>query len=107
MQKEQARLFVEHMAVQGGDLDAVGLHGLDHRIDLACEQNEVTGDGCRVEARGLEIDGDRRSHGTGQSHALIGDRLRARNAELIDATVVLPEVTHDAVDAAHVDIGGR
>src|SRR5712664_2169129 len=95
MQEEHARLFVEHVAVQGGDLDAVGLQGLDHRVDLRTEQDEVTGDGCRVETRGLEVDGNRRAHRARQRHTLIGYGLRARNAELIDAAAILPPVSHD------------
>ena len=84
----------------------LALQGLDHRIDLAGEQHEVAGDGCRVEAGGLEIDGDRRAHGAGQRHALIGDRLGARNTELVDAAVVLPLAPMMRSMPDRVNVGG-
>src|SRR4029453_10098867 len=89
MHEEEARLLGGHGTGQGGDLDAGGVQGLDHGIDLAGEQDEVAGDGRRVEARGLEVDGNRRTHGARQGHSLIGHRLGARNAELVDAAAIL------------------
>src|SRR5260370_1426893 len=58
VQEEHSRLFAEHVAVQGGDLDAAGLQGVNHRIDLLGLQHEIAGDGGGVEPRRLEVDGD-------------------------------------------------
>jgi hypothetical protein len=87
MNKERARLVVEHVVVNRGDLDAVVLQGLDERIDLARERHEVTGNGRLAVARRLKVDGDCRAHRAGNRHAVLLDAVRPRHAELIDAVV--------------------
>ena len=105
MHEEDARLFVEHVAVQGGDLDAVGLQGLDHRIDLLASSTKSPVMAAVSKPVGWKLMAIAAPIGARQGHALVGDRLGARNAELVDAAAILAEVSHDAVDADHVDVG--
>src|SRR5215469_11022246 len=46
MHENQPRLFIQHMIVNGRDLNGVGPERLNYRIDLGRAQNEVTVDGC-------------------------------------------------------------
>jgi hypothetical protein len=60
MEEEQPRLFVQHVAVDGGYVDAVCSQCSDHRIDLIAGENEIAGDSCLAAAGGLKTDGYRR-----------------------------------------------
>ena len=51
MHEEEARLFVQHMIMQGGHLDAVLAQRAQDRIDLGRRQYEVPGD-CSLAAAG-------------------------------------------------------
>src|ERR1700677_2451171 len=88
MNEERARLVVEHVVVNRGDLDAIVLQRLDERIDLARERHEVASNGRLAVARRLKIDGDRRAHRAGNRHAVLLDAVRARHAVLIDPVIV-------------------
>src|SRR5215469_5416786 len=61
MHEYQPWLFIQHMIVNGRDLDAVGPECLNDRIDLGRAQNEVTIDGCVI-AFELEIERCVHSH---------------------------------------------
>jgi hypothetical protein len=52
MDKKETGLFVEHVAVNGGHLNAVVMQGADQRIHFVGDYDEVTGD------RGLPISRD-------------------------------------------------
>jgi hypothetical protein len=59
--EERAGLVVEHVIVDGGDLDAVVPQGLDERIGFAGERHEIARDRCLAVAGRLKIDGDCRA----------------------------------------------
>jgi hypothetical protein len=63
MHEEHARLFGQHMAVEGRYFDAIGPQGLDYRIDFACRQYEVAGDGRPSAASWLEANSGRNAQG--------------------------------------------
>ena len=62
MHEEQPRLFVEHVAVDRRDIDAIGAQRPDHRIDFVARQYEVAGDRRLAAAGRLEVDGLRHPH---------------------------------------------
>ena len=86
---------------------------LDHRIDLVAGQHEVAGDGGLAAAGRLEVDRGRDAHRAGRRdlHPVLGDRVAARHAELIDAAIGLPFDADDLVELGGVEIdrgrGGR
>jgi hypothetical protein len=57
MHEEQARLFIQHVAVQGSDLDSIRAQRFNYGIDFASKQHEIASDGCLTISGGLEIDG--------------------------------------------------
>ncbi len=62
MQEEQPRLFVQHVAVDRGHLDAVRPQRPDHGIDLLAGKYEIAGNGGFAAAGGLEADRSRHAH---------------------------------------------
>jgi len=79
--EEEARLLGEHMAVQGGDLNAViGKRG-DDRIDFVGGENEIAGGGDLAGAGFLEINRLGDALRGGERGATVSDGLGARDSE--------------------------
>src|SRR5258705_10594562 len=106
VKEEQPWLFVQHVAVDGGNLDAVRSQCLDHRVHLVAGENEIPGDSCLAAADGLKADGYRHAHrpDRGHLHAIFGDRITARHGELIDTTVRLSVDADDLIKLCGVEI---
>src|SRR5262249_16034630 len=70
---------------------------------------EVAGDGRLAAAGRLEVDARRQSEWPRRSHgdAVHGDRIAARNAEGIDAAVILAFGADDRFELGGVEIDGR
>src|SRR6185437_2355987 len=56
--EEEVRRVIDHVAVKRSHFDAVLAQRFEHRVDLACEQHEVAGDGGLATASGLEVHRD-------------------------------------------------
>src|SRR5438046_8940783 len=56
MKEEQSRLFVQHVAMDGGHVDSACPQRLDHGIHLIARQNKVSGDSRLAAAGRLEVD---------------------------------------------------
>ena len=63
MEEEQPRLFVQHVAVDGGYVDIVRSQCSDHRVHLIAGEYEIPGDSCLAATGGLKTDGYRHAIG--------------------------------------------
>ena len=108
MKEEQPRLFVQHVAVDGGYVDAVRSQRSDHRIHLVAGENEISGDGCLAATGGLKTDGYRHAHRPHRAdlHAIFHDWITAWHGELIDAAVCLSFDADDLIKLCGVEIDG-
>src|SRR4051812_30910089 len=109
MKEEQPRLLVQHMAVNGGDVDAIRSQCPDHWIHLVAGENEISGDSCLAATGGLKADGYRHAHrpdGT-ELHTVFRHWIAARHGELIDAAVCLSFDADDLIELCGVEIAGR
>src|SRR5262249_57680851 len=110
MEEEQPRLLVEHMTMYRRHLDAVRAQRRDDGVHFVAGEHEIAGD------RGLAIAGrlkaDRRrepqwSDGS-HCHSVVGDRIAAWHAELIDAAIGLSFDADDLIELRGVGVyGGR
>jgi hypothetical protein len=75
--EEQARLVIEHVIVQGRNLDAIVAQNTQHRIDFIGGQDEIPGDRGLAAARRLEVDRFGRAHGVWHGQAGIAHRSGA------------------------------
>src|SRR6476660_5214340 len=113
MQEEQARLLVEHVAVQGRDLNAVGTQGADHWIDFWCCKDEVASDCSLSISCWLKVDtGGNPERASGvERHYALGDVVAPGNAKLIDAADGLTFDADNAIQLCcvetNVGAGGR
>jgi hypothetical protein len=98
MHEEEARRFIEHVAVKRRQADPSRTQRADDRIHLGGGHHEVSADRRPPAAGGLEVDRRGRSHRRRHFVAVLGDRLRAGDAELIDATVRFAGIAEDAVE---------
>src|SRR5215213_5347465 len=89
--------------MQRGHLNRTLAQGANDRVDLASQQHEVARNRRLALARGLEIDGRARAHGRWHLHAVLGNRLRARDAELVDAARLSAPVAQGRVDLLGID----
>src|SRR6476661_3781661 len=89
MDKKETWLFVEHMTVEGGHLDAILAQRTDHRVHLFGGDHKITRYRCLAATCGLEVDNDGSAHGWRDRRAAFGNRVLARDRELIDATIDL------------------
>src|SRR6266487_2780078 len=103
MHKEQPRRFDEHVAVHSSYLDAIVAQRANHRVDLAGDQNKVSGDGGFASACRLKIDGMGYAHRRRHFHVVVHDLFSTRNAELIDAAVYFSTLSHDLVELLRID----
>ena len=62
MQEVQPWLLVQHVAMDGGHVDAACPQCLDHGIHFVPDQNEITGNGGFPPAGRLEVDRGRYAH---------------------------------------------
>ena len=77
--KKETWLFIEHVIVDSGHLNAVLAQGSNHRIKFRGGHYEVAGY-CRLVTAGrLEVDPDGSTHGRWNRNAILGDRLLARH----------------------------
>src|ERR1700736_877386 len=108
MKEKQPRLFVQHMAVDGGYVDAVRSQGPDDGIHLVAGQNEIPGDRRFAGTGGLKTDRYRHAHRPDRTdlHAILRDRITARHGKLIDAAVRLPFDADDLIKLCGVEIDG-
>src|SRR5690348_6462733 len=106
MHEVQARLFVEHVAVQSSDFNAVRAQGADHRIDLLPGEDEVASDGGVPVPGRLEVDAGGNAEWTGriERHPALGNLVTPRDTELVDATDRLPLGADNAVEFGGVEI---
>src|SRR3954466_8776802 len=84
--------------MQRGHLNLTLAQGANDRVDLASQQHEVARNRRRALARGLELPGPARAHGRWHLHAMLGNRLRARAAELVDAARLRAAVSQGRID---------
>src|SRR5882757_9803304 len=108
MEEEQPRLFVQHVAVDGGYVDAVCSQCFDYRIHLVAGENEIPGDSCLAATGGLKTDGYRHAHRPDRAdlHAIFRDWVTARHGELIDTAVRLSFDADDLIQLRGVEIDG-
>src|SRR5260370_8517953 len=80
---------IDHVTVKCRHLDPMLAKRLHDRIDFATKEHEVPCNG-RLTATGrLEVDGDSRAQRRWNDHTCFGDRLSARNTELVDPSFPL------------------
>src|SRR5258708_3518804 len=107
MHEEQARLFFQHVAVNGRNLNALLTQRLDHRIDFAAQQNEISGDGGLAPAGRLKVHGRPQAHGAGNRHAGVRYLFGPGNSYLIDASVGFAFSSERRVDGGRIEIESR
>src|SRR6202011_1670136 len=107
MDEEQPRLFVEHVAVDRGDLDVAGTQCPDQGIDLVARKQEVAGDGGLTVASGLEVDGIGAAQRSGDAHAALHGWIAPRDAELVDPSIYGSLGAHRLVNLGGVEIEVR
>src|SRR6266508_6688960 len=107
VQVEQARFVVEGMVVQLDDGDAAAAQGHDHVLDLVGGHREVAVDRRLAVADGLEADRRSHPHGGRGDPPVHGDRLVAREGELVDPAVVRARRAERGVDAGGVQVERR
>src|SRR3984957_13534133 len=109
MHEKQARLFLEHVAVQRRDLDPTGAKCLDDRIDLARHHHKVAGDRSVAVPRRLKAYAGRNAEGArGRNrHAVHRHWIAARDAELIDAAIGLAFDADNLVELRGIKINRR
>src|SRR5207245_116098 len=107
--EEQPRLLIQHVAMKSSYLDAVGTERLDDRVDLARHHHEIARYSGFAAARRLKTDSGCQTHRTSRRdrHSVHRDRIAARHAELIDATVGLTLGTDYLVELRGIKINGR
>ena len=107
MHEEEPRLFLQHVTVERGHLDAVARSALMTGF-TSSGQDEVPGDRGFAAAGRLEVDGRRDPHGAGRSdlHAAFHDRVAARHRELIDAAVRLALDADDLFELRGIEVDG-
>src|SRR3974390_242197 len=108
MQEEQSRLFVQHVAVHGGDLDAVGLQRVDDWVYFAADQHEISRDRRLSVASRLKVDSRRDAEWPRriELHSLLGDLVAPLHGDLVDASRGLSFGADDLVDLPRVEIHG-
>src|SRR5580704_11307613 len=109
MHEKQARLFIEHVAVQRRDLDPAGAKCLDDWIDLARHHHKVAGDRSVAVPRRLKAYSGRNAERAGRrnSHAVHRHRIAAGDAELIDATVGLAFDADNLIELRSIKVNRR
>src|SRR5215470_19374108 len=107
MHEKYPWLLVKHVAVDGGNFDAVLAKCLNQRIDFLASDHEITGNGGLAAASRLEVNGIRRTHRRWYCHACFGDRIAPRNTELQDAAVHRPFTTQNLLDLRAVNFERR
>src|SRR4029077_17776280 len=109
MHEVKAWLFVEHVAVQGRYLNAVGAQRPNHRIDLVRGHHKVAGDcGLAVTGR-LKSNSGRHAQWARwrQRHAVLGNGIASRHGKLIYATIDLALSADDFIELRAGEIHDR
>src|SRR5450759_1791491 len=106
MKEEQSRLLVEHVAMDGGHVDAVRPQRLDDWIHLIAGKNEISGDSRLATTGRLEVNCNRHAHWPDWAHlhSAFHDRIATRHVELIDAAVGLSFGANQLVELRSVEI---
>src|SRR5581483_12320301 len=102
VKEEEPRLLVQHVAVDGGNLDAIRPQGFNHRVHLIGGQHEVARDGGLAAAGRLKINPRRNAHRPGGTklHSVFRDRIPPRHAELVDAAARFSFYADDLIEFA-------
>lgn len=87
--EEEARLFVEHVAVEGGDFNAALLEGTDDVIHLGGAHHEVARDRRLSSSGRMEVDLGGDAHGRWNLVPTLADRLAPRDADLVNSAAHL------------------
>src|SRR3954465_14722970 len=104
MHEEQARLLIEHVAVNRGDLDPIVTQSANYPIHFVGPKYEVTGDRGFTPAGRLKIDPRGYSHRGRNVHSPLADRLASRNAHLVHTAVALSSDAQRAGNSQGIDV---
>ena len=105
MHEEQARLLVQHVAVQGGDLDAVARSARMTGFTSSAVSTKSPVIAALPPPVGWKLMAvGRPSARPAELHAAFADRIAARHAELVDAAVILALDADDLVELRRVEI---
>src|SRR5713226_2004335 len=107
MHEEQPRLLIEHVTMQRRDFDPALAQGLEHGVDLPCDEHEVSGDRCLAAAGRLEVDDDARTHADGNRHPALLYGFVPGDVELIDAAIDRTLCAKRLIDCGGVDVERR
>src|SRR5262245_53482461 len=109
MKEEMSRLLIEHMHVNGGQLDAIRPQRTNNLIHLIARYDKVACNCGSPTAGRLEIDCGSQSQRTGgaKRHSVFGHRIGAWHSKLINAAVWLTFDPDDFIEACCVEINGR
>src|SRR5262249_18323450 len=105
MQEDDSRLLRQHVAVNGGYVDALGAERPDHVDDLRADEGKVARDRCLAATGRLEIDAGGSAHDRrADRHSLLRDRIAAGYVDSIDTAIVGALATQDLIDLRSVEV---
>src|SRR6267142_4227321 len=107
MHEEKMWRIIDHVTVKCRHLDPMLAKRLHDRIDFGAQEHEISCNRCPTATSRLEVDGDSRAQRRWNDHTSLGDRLCARNAELINTTVRRTLESERLLQSSRVQIGRR